>query len=210
MGISIKNFILGPIENNTYLLYDQVSHAAVLIDPAIPSRKLLEFIHANGLQLAQIWITHAHFDHIGGVRALLAELDSAVPVKIHPDAVPLWNSGGGAADFGFEFDPGPAPHDTITEGEMLSVGSITFTVLHTPGHTPGDVTYYCESERAAFCGDLIFYHGVGRTDLAGSNESDLIASITSKIFNLPDATILYPGHGRSTTVAEEKQNNPFI
>ena len=93
---------------------------------------------------------------------------------------------------------------------MLSIGNITFTVLHTPGHTPGDVTYYCESERAAFCGDLIFFHGVGRTDLAGSNERDLIASIENKIFTLPEDTILYPGHGRATTVAEEKQNNPFI
>ena len=89
MGLAIKNFILGPIENNTYLLYDQLSHAAVLIDPAIPSRELLDFIHANGLQLTQFWITHAHFDHIGGVRALLTESDSAVTVKIHPDAVSL-------------------------------------------------------------------------------------------------------------------------
>jgi len=210
MGLIIKTFVLGAIENNTYLLSDSETKQAALVDPAVPSRQVLDHIQEEGLDLRQIWITHAHFDHIGGVRWFIDQSAAPLKVSIHPDALPLWKNAGGARDFGFDFDPGPAPADMVQDGDTLSLGSLSFQVLHTPGHTPGHVTFYCAEAAAAFCGDLIFYHGVGRTDLAGSDEGALINSIRSQIFTLPGATALYPGHGRATTVQEEISNNPFL
>jgi hydroxyacylglutathione hydrolase len=210
MGIDIKTFVIGPIENNTYLLSDSVSGEAVLIDPAAPSQNIQEYLVSNDLHLTQIWITHAHFDHIGGVRWFVEQSQSPLPVFIHPAALPLWQDTGGARDFGFDFDPGAAPQDLVRDGDTLFIGASSFTVLHTPGHTPGHVTYHCAAEGAAFCGDLIFHHGVGRTDLPGGDESILIKNITEKIFTLPEQTRLFPGHGSATTVKEEKSNNPFL
>ena len=210
MGFEINTFIIGPIENNTYLLSDSISGEAVLIDPAAPSHEIQKHLISYGLRLKQIWITHAHFDHIGGVHWFVEHSQGPLPVFIHPDALPLWAGAGGARDFGFDFDPGAAPQDLVRDGDLLSFGASSFTVLHTPGHTPGHVTYYCADENAAFCGDLIFYHGVGRTDLPGGDESILVKSISKKIFTLPDHTRLFPGHGRATTVEEEKLNNPFL
>jgi len=210
MTLTIETFILGAIDNNIYLVSDPKTKEAVLIDPAIPSGKVLDHIREMDLHLTQIWITHAHFDHIGGVRWFVDKSENPIQVFMHQQALPLWENAGGARDFGFDFEPGPAPDHMIQENETLSVGAFTFNVLHTPGHTPGHVTYYCEQAKAAFCGDLIFYHGVGRTDLAGSDPDALTKSITEKIFTLPGGTKLYPGHGKATTVAEEIQNNPFI
>lgn len=210
MALSIKTFILGPIENNTYLLSNSDSKEAVLIDPAVPSRNIINHLKENGLLLKSIWITHAHFDHIGGVRWLLDNSGADVKVVIHQEAISLWEIGGSAREFGFDFDPGPVPETIVKEGDRLSIGNYEFMVYHTPGHTPGHITFYCKEENMAFCGDLIFYHSIGRTDLTTSNESDLLNSINENIFTLPDETTLYPGHGNSTTVGEEKRNNPFV
>ena len=210
MGLDIKLFVIGPIENNTYLLSDSVAKEAVLIDPAAPSQDIQNYLNNNQYHLTQIWITHAHFDHIGGVNWFVEQSQDQLPVTVHPDALPLWENAGGAHEFGFDFNPGMIPQDLVQDGDMLTLGTSSFIVLHTPGHTPGHVTYYSANEGAAFCGDLIFYHGVGRTDLPGGNQATLINSINQKIFTLPDQTRLYPGHGRSTTVKEEKYNNPFL
>ncbi len=210
MGLVVKNFVLGPIENNTYLIFDSDALDAVLIDPSAPSREIIAFLSENNLNLSQIWLTHAHFDHIGGVRWFKNQTQKSIRTMIHTDALPLWEKRGGADDFGFDFDPGPPPEMRIAENDRLTVGRSQFTVLHTPGHTPGHVTFYSRVESLAFCGDLIFFHGVGRTDLEGGDHKALAASITAKIFSLPDETVLYPGHGKATTVKEEKANNPFV
>jgi len=210
MGFDIKLFVIGPIENNTYLLSDSVTKEAVLIDPAAPSQDIQNYLNNNQYHLTQIWITHAHFDHIGGVNWFVEQSQDQLPVTVHPDALPLWENAGGAHEFGFDFNPGMIPQDLVQDGDMLTLGTYSFTVLHTPGHTPGHVTYYSANEGAAFCGDLIVYHDVGRTDMPGGNQATLINSINQKIFTLPDQTRLYPGHGRSTTVKEEKSNNPFL
>jgi len=210
MELIINRYVIGAIENNTYLIQDNRSNVAVLIDPAAPSRNIQNDIQENNLNLSQIWITHAHFDHIGGVRWFLGQSKVKPSVMIHPLALPLWNNAGGSKDFGFDFDPGKAPDHLVHDGDTLAIGDLSFIVLHTPGHTPGHVTFYCAQEKVAFCGDLIFFHGVGRTDLKGSEPQALIKNITDKIFSLPDDTILYPGHGQPTTVKEEKLHNPFI
>ncbi len=210
MALIIDTFILGPIDNNTYLLSDKTSKEAVLIDPAAPSKKIVQHIEKNNLYLKEIWLTHAHFDHIGGVRWFLKQYGRGIQAVIHKKAVNLWKMGGSARDFGFDFDPGPPPDKLLSNNDILTIGTIKFTVLYTPGHTPGHVTYYDPQDNIAFCGDLIFYHGIGRTDLAISSTPSLMKSISQKILTMPDNTRLYPGHGQFTTVGEEKNNNPFL
>ena len=197
MAIIIDTFILGPIDNNTYLLSDKTSKEAVLIDPAAPSRKIVQRIEMNNLHLKEIWLTHAHFDHIGGVRWFLKQYaEKGIQAAIHKNAIALWKMGGSARDFGFDFNPGPPPDKLLSDNDKLQIGTNEFTVLFTPGHTPGHITFYNAQDNIAFCGDLIFYHGIGRTDLAISNTLDLMESISQKILSLPDKTRLYPGHGQ--------------
>ena len=210
MSLKIENFILGPIENNTYLLTDTETSSAALVDPSVPSREILEATRKAGLQLNSILITHAHFDHIGGAKYFKKQFGGEPQIYLHPADLQLWLTGGGALDFGFEFDAGDQPDILFENEQTLKLGNIMIKVLHTPGHTPGHVTFHLPNSNAAFCGDLIFYHGVGRTDLAYSNQDDLFLSVKEKIFTLPDNTLLYPGHGPSTSVGEEKENNPFI
>lgn len=211
MALIIDTFVLGPIDNNTYLLSDNTSKEAVLIDPAAPSNKILQHIKVSNLNLKEIWLTHAHFDHIGGVRWFLEQYaEKDIQAAIHKDAVNLWKIGGSARDFGFDFDPGPLPKKLLSDNDILKIGTIEFTVLHTPGHTPGHVTFYDSQDNVAFCGDLIFYHGIGRTDLSISNTHNLMKSVSQKILPLPEETRLYPGHGQFTTVGEEKNNSPFL
>jgi len=210
MTFSIQTFVLGPIENNTYLIIDDDESVAAVIDPAAPSQDLLKRIESSRCTLKHIWLTHAHFDHVGGVKWLRRNFNATVSVALHKDDLDLWKNGGGSADFGFEFDAGETPDLIIDEQSSIFFGSHEFNILHTPGHTKGHVTYYSPENKIAFVGDLIFYHGIGRTDLDVSNDQDLFISIREKIFTLPDATILYPGHGPKTSVAEEKSNNPLL
>ena len=210
MSLKIENFILGPIENNSYLLTDAETSLAALVDPSVPSREVLEAIRNAGLQLNSILITHAHFDHIGGAKYFKKQFSGEPQIYLHQSDLQLWQSGGGARDFGFDFDAGDQPDILFEDEQSLKLGNSEIKVLFTPGHTPGHVTFYFPNATAAFCGDLIFYRGVGRTDLAYSNQEDLFNSIKEKIFTLPDNTLLFPGHGPSTSVGEEKENNPYI
>ncbi len=210
MALKVETFVLGPLENNTYLLTDENSNEAIIIDPSIPSRKVLEAIRGNGLALKYILITHAHFDHVGGAEWLKNQFKEKPQIILHKSDLDLWLAGGGAKDFGFDFDAGEQPDVLIEQDQVLQLGEMQTKVLQTPGHTPGHVTFYFPEGQIAFCGDLIFYHGIGRTDLRYGDETNLYSSITEKIFSLPDTTILYPGHGPSTTVGEEEENNPFL
>jgi len=210
MTVKIHTFILGAIKNNTYLIVDEATRLAALVDPAASTNQIPAMLEEKGLELCYMLITHAHFDHIGGVRWMQSLAPQHVPVALHALDLNLWNEGGGSKDFGFDFDPGPQPDLIVTDGQKLTLGDTQITVLHTPGHSFGHVTYHLGAERVAFCGDLIFYHGIGRTDLDVCNEDDLFASIRTKILTLPDDTVLYPGHGAKTTVGEERVNNPFL
>ena len=210
MTLFLEKFVLGPIENNTYLVIDESTSLAAVIDPAAPSEAIRQKIREKNAALELILLTHAHFDHIGGVKSLTRDLSNGSRVALHAADLDLWRSGGGSRDFGFEFEPGDEPDLILKDETPLFLGNIRVDVLHTPGHTHGHVTYYLPQHALAFCGDLIFYHGIGRTDLAVSDEPALYASIHEKILTLPDDTILYPGHGPATRVGEEKENNPFI
>lgn len=210
MSLLISTYVLGSIENNTYLIADEQSKIAAVIDPSTASRELLQKIRNNNWRLEYIFITHAHFDHTGGVKWLKSQFAHDIKIALHPDDLELWQSGGSARDFGFDFTVGVDPDLMINNNDVIDFGSSSIEVLHTPGHTPGHVTFSIQGASVAFCGDLIFYHGIGRTDLKNSNEDALFKSIKKKIFKLDPKTILYPGHGPVTTVHEEMENNPFL
>ena len=203
-------YVLGPFQNNTYMVIDTPSGDSVIIDPAIGSQVILEDLKKNNFSLKQIWITHAHFDHCGGVEQLTKAFLPAIPVTMNPQDNPLWEEGGGARDLGFELNLGPIPTQPLLNHQIIKFGSSQFEVFFTPGHTPGHVVFYNDEERLAFCGDLIFRHAIGRSDLQGGNHEQLAASIRNHIFTLPDETRLLSGHGLETTVEEEKRENPFI
>jgi hydroxyacylglutathione hydrolase len=210
IDIEITPFLLGPIENNSFLIADSVSREAAVIDPSFDIEPLVEHIKQCNLQVKYILITHAHFDHTAGVNPLLAGLSSRPELVLHQADLDLWKEGGDALQFGFQLDPLPNPDRLIVDNEKLSVGSMEVLIHHTPGHSPGHVVFSFPQANAIFVGDVIFAGSIGRTDLAGGNLDQLLNSIHKSILTYPDTICLYPGHGPETTVGIERQNNPFL
>lgn len=208
--LDIKRFMLGPVQTNAYLAADVATHQAVAIDPAWDGKRLAQEAGSRGWTLTGIWITHAHFDHFGGAAGLAATTDPPLSIALHPDDLPLWNSGGGAGFFGLRIDEPPAPVILLSNGMTLSVGEIAFEVRHCPGHSPGHVLFVCGAEKAAFVGDVIFKNGIGRSDLPGGDERELLDNIQRQVLSLQDEVRLFSGHGAATTVGAERRMNPFL
>jgi hydroxyacylglutathione hydrolase len=206
----IVPFVLGSLENNSYLLIDPQSYEGVVIDPSFDSNILLSEAHKRGYALRMVLLTHAHFDHIAGVKECCESENPHLRVALHPADLELYRRGGGATQFGISVAAGPAPQILLQNGQELHIGNIELLVYHTPGHTPGHVIFYCPAAKTAFCGDVIFAGSVGRTDLPGSDYDQLIASIRTSILTLPPETRLLSGHGPETTVGEEMASNPFL
>ena len=210
MSLEIVTLELGPLSNNTYLIADSQTSEAAVIDPAMDSERVLEAAEQRGWQLQQIWLTHAHFDHIAGVHLLAGSRTPPLPVSLHPGDLPLYHDLGGARKFGFNIQAGPEPAVLLAHRQTLTIGGIAVEVRHAPGHTPGHVVFYAPSAGVVFCGDLIFLGSVGRTDLPGGNHRQLIDSIQAQILSLPPQTRLLSGHGPETTVGDEIADNPFL
>ncbi len=212
--LEIEKLVLGPVSSNTYIVADPESKLAAVIDPAWDGDLLVKQIHKLGWKVQSIWITHAHFDHFGGLADLLSGLNLSEEedffVGLHPKDLNLWKVKGGAIMFGVRMKSVPKPEHAFKEGEMLSVGKYQFQVHHTPGHSPGHVVFYCQTEGILFSGDLIFMQGIGRTDLLGGSYSTLMDSIQKHVLPLPDDTRILSGHGPETTVGEERRENPFL
>lgn len=208
--LEIVTFVLGPVETNAYLLADRETGDAVVIDPAWDGPVMVEAARQRNWKISQVWITHAHFDHLAGAAEIVRLLAPAPEVALHPDDLLLWRMQGGAALFGMRIETLPEPTLRLQPGQELFVGAHVARVLHTPGHTPGHVTFYFPEIGLAFCGDVIFASSIGRTDLPGGSYSTLLSSIHSQIMTLPDATRLLSGHGPETTVGEERISNPFL
>jgi glyoxylase-like metal-dependent hydrolase (beta-lactamase superfamily II) len=203
----VETFVTGPLETNTYLVADEKTGEALVIDPAGDAGPILARLAELGMKLKAIVSTHGHFDHISGNRAL-AEATGA-PILAHESDLDLFSKAEEAADFFFvKAENSPPPDRFLQEGDELTVGACRLKVVHTPGHSPGGITLTGDGK--AFCGDLVFYGSVGRTDLPGGSQEILRESIRTKIVTLPDDTVLYPGHGPETTVRQEKSHNPFF
>ncbi len=198
---------VGPLSENTYIVGHPATGKAVVIDPGDEADEILRQLEAQGWTLDKILLTHGHFDHVGAVAALKER--TAANVYIHPDdADRMRTAGRQGAMFGLNVPTPPPPDVLVREGDIVSLGDVPFRVLHTPGHTPGHVTYL--SGDLAFVGDLIFEGSIGRTDLPGGSHEQLLRAVREKIFTLPGETILFPGHGPATTVGDEKRGNPFF
>lgn len=199
---------VGPIQTNCYLVADEVSKTAALIDPGWDAPRLLSILTDHQWRLRYVLLTHAHFDHIGAV-ADVVEATQA-PLAIHPLELPLLRQRGGAAAFGLHIRPCPEPEMLLETGQVIEVGNLRFTVLFVPGHTVGHVAFYEPNAMAVFSGDVLFKDGIGRTDFPGSSYETLMHSIRDVLFALPDATTVCSGHGPTTTIGDEKRFNPFL
>jgi glyoxylase-like metal-dependent hydrolase (beta-lactamase superfamily II) len=199
---------LGMTATNCYLVADEASKDAVVIDPGDEAGKVLNAIQRNALNVKAVLLTHTHFDHIGAVGEVVAA--TRAPLAVHPKELPLYRAGGGAALFGLPLRRYPEPDVLIAPGRPLSYGALTFEVLFVPGHTAGHVAFFHAPSRAVFSGDVLFQDGIGRTDFPGSSYETLMHSIKHVLFALPDETTVYSGHGPATTIGAEKRNNPFL
>jgi len=206
--INIETFTLGPLQTNAYLLTNQDRTRGIVIDPGMNPAALLRRI--ENIEIEAILLTHAHFDHIGGVTAVREA--KKCPVYLHPLEAdwltnPKKNGSMNWPQLGGAITTDEAEYD-LGEGQMLKLLGIELKVFHTPGHSPGSVSFLWENH--LFSGDVLFRLSVGRTDLLGGSYRDLADSIHGKLFELDDQVVVYPGHGPKTTIGYEKLNNPHV
>ena len=202
----VTPFVCGPLQENCFLVADEGSGEAVLVDPGDDGDRLLAAVEAAGLRLVAVWLTHAHFDHVGGLAAIRRRSDA--PVFLHPADRPLYDRAqASAAAWGLAVEPPPAPDRELAEGDGVTVGSLRFDVLHTPGHAPGHVSFV--GHGVAFVGDVLFAGSIGRTDLPLADPRAMADSL-ARLAALPPETVVHCGHGPSTTIDRERRTNPFV
>ena len=200
----LKTFIEPPIDNNNYLIIDEESKEAALIDCSAVDSDINEELERQGAKLKYILLTHGHFDHIAGIRQ-----NPDVKIVMHKaDLGWLEEANQYMPMFGMPNITIPKIDIFVEDGDVLKLGDTNIKVIHTPGHTQGGVCYLTDGK--LFSGDTIFRESVGRCDLEGGDFDQIVDSIESKIFTLPPETLIYPGHGRMTSVEWEKEHNRFM
>jgi glyoxylase-like metal-dependent hydrolase (beta-lactamase superfamily II) len=208
---------VGLLQCNCSILGDEASGEAIVVDPGADIPRIMAVLNRHKLTVKQILITHAHIDHIAGA-ARLKHLTGA-PILYNPRDLPLVKMMDVQA--GWLGIPTPEvlpPDDTLEEGRVIAIGAcpeqgrrgLSGNILHTPGHTQGSVCLYLPTQQLLIAGDTLFAESVGRTDLPGGDGPMLIRSIHEKLLPLPDETVVFPGHGPSTTIGEERESNPFL
>lgn len=210
--LTIKQFVFSPLQENTYVIYNDHSECCI-IDPGCYSyaerNDLKEFILQHGLSPKYLLNTHCHLDHIFGNSFVhdtfklilhLHQLEKPV-LDYGPASAQLWN---------LPFVPYSGELNYISEKDTISLGDDSFSILLTPGHSPGSICFYCPDQNFVIAGDVLFKRSIGRTDLPGGDYNTLIRSIKTQLWPLPDETVVYPGHGPATTIGEEKKLNPFL
>jgi hydroxyacylglutathione hydrolase len=211
--LKIKVFTFNMFAENTIVLWDDETKEAAIVDPGNSSVEedelLAEFISTEKLKIKYLINTHCHIDHILGCKYVKEKYQ---PMYYAPENdLPLLEHAADQAQmFDVQLNKPPKPDEFIREETKLNLGKSELKFLFTPGHTPGEYCIYFENEKICISGDVLFNESIGRTDLWGGDYNTLISSIQNKLLVLPDEVKIYPGHGESSTIGYEKQNNPFI
>jgi hydroxyacylglutathione hydrolase len=201
--------IVGPLQCNCSILGDETSLEAIVVDPGDDIPRILSVLDKHNLTVKQIVITHAHIDHIAGAQRL--KRVTGAPILYNQNDLPLVEMMEMQAGWlGIPTPEVPLPDDTLDDGKRIAIIGLTGSILHTPGHTQGSVCLYLPDQSLLLAGDTLFAGSVGRTDLPGGNARQLIASINNRLLTLPDDVTVIPGHGPRTSIAEEKETNPFL
>ena len=204
-----ESLAVGPLGVNCFIVGCETTREGIIVDAGGDAGSIIAAVERLGLIIHQVISTHGHFDHVGANRAVLEHFKAHL--LIHAADVPML---GRAADvaraYGLQGDNSPEPEQFLTDGMEISFGSCRLTVLHTPGHTPGGCCLYLADEKAVITGDTLFADSIGRTDLPGGSHQQLLESIRTKLFTLPDDVTAYPGHGPETTIGHEKRHNPYF
>ena len=188
---------------NTYIVCDEKSKETMVIDPGGEPERIIEMLDILNADLKYIFLTHCHADHTGGVKKLKSEKGGKILIS-RADSEGLYNEEISLAYIIEAENPDLEADSRLDDGDLIHVGDLQFKVIETPGHTKGGLCLYCEKERLVFTGDTLFSGTWGRTDLPTGNFVEIIDSITNKLMTLPDETIVYPGHGRTTMIEDEK------
>ena len=205
--LKVEPLVVGPLLSNCYIVWDEDKKEGVVIDPGEDADIVLKAINELGVKIKYILATHGHFDHVGGVARLRRELD--VEFLAHKEDFFFIEDGKNAAGcWGFDIEQPPKPDRFIEDGDIIEVGGFELKVLHTPGHSPGGVSFLHND--MVFSGDNLFQGSIGRTDFRKGSFEDLSKSIKTRLYILPDETIVYTGHGPITTIGHEKRYNAFV
>lgn len=204
----VRTLEVGMLRTNCYLVASQSSREAAVIDPGGDPALILGTLEELEATTRWILLTHFHFDHIMATPELIRE--TGAPLAIHEAEARLLAKPPALFRFARPDVPGLTADRLLRDGDTVTVGEVTLEVLHTPGHSPGGVSFYAAGAGIVFCGDALFAEGVGRTDFPGSSAEQLVRSIRERLFVLPDDTVVYPGHGPSTTIGHERRANPWV
>lgn len=211
--LQIEAFVFNPYQENTYILYDDVSRECVIIDPGMHNhmeeQELRGFVEDNALRPIMLLNTHCHVDHVLGNHFVFAEW--GIKPLFHEGEVPVLVSVQNyAPQMGFRYEPSPIADVFLEDGQELTLGEHRIEAIFAPGHSPAHLCYYIASSGVLIGGDVIFRNSIGRTDLPGGDHDTLLDSIRKRIYTLPEGTVVYPGHGSTTTIGFEKATNPFV
>jgi glyoxylase-like metal-dependent hydrolase (beta-lactamase superfamily II) len=194
-------------QENCYIIADPETREAAIVDPGEEADLFLKRIEHERLTLREVWLTHAHLDHVMGLGTVVEK--TGATIYVHPGDRPLYdNFQRQGAKYGIDVDPLPPPDNELAHGDSLEVGDYSFEVRHVPGHSPGGVALV--GYGAVLSGDALFAGSIGRTDLPGGDMETLLTSIRKQLLTLSDDTIVYSGHGPATTIGTERESNPFL
>ena len=206
-AMQLSRLVVGPLQVNCYIIFDEKTKEAIVIDPGDDAQDILRLVNSKGLKVKYIVNTHAHFDHVGANK-LLKEATGAELLIHEGDSALLGATTNQARMFGMTATSSPKADRYVKHGDVITAGDVTLTVLHTPGHSAGGISLV--GDGVVFTGDALFAGSIGRTDLMGGDLMTLVTAIKEHLMVLPDDTVVLSGHGPQSTIGEERAENPFL